>query len=535
MKQSSTPFSIPRFAVRAIVMLIIFATACSVPESTGCQKDEDPRSMISLTEEERRQKFRDDLTLVRRYDRGLTEVMSYAKGRPDLFPRDEEVELTPAQKAELRQIWQVVLDYMRALDGIKEYWRSFHKFKAIRERRAHAEAFLVGYAAWMVQYRHGLDFVDLTVPSKVMEKLLDESSARHDIPEGAFARLKWNIIHVNAVTRLLGRSQYFKTVQPALEDADCNRKEWCNWGMASVASYHGESVDQLRHRAAVQFSYNAFDIARDSTFQAWFPVQKNVASWMGDTRVARLHRHLITVEQLDDMRDVMEPGDIIVARHNWYLSNVGLPGFWPHAELYVGSPGELEAYFDDKEVRNYFQSERDAPDLVSYLKENSPVAWHAYTAGETVPKRVIEAVSDGVVFSTLEKAAGADYVGVMRPRRTRVEKAIAIVRAFELYGRPYDFNFDFVTDQSLVCTELVYKAWRPTENSSGLIFELVDVAGRKTLPANELVRQFDESKRQDLEFVYFLDGRERTESAVVADEAAFRSSWERPKWDVAQQ
>ncbi len=36
----------------------------------------------------------------------------------------------------------------------------------------------------------------------------------------------------------------------------------------------------------------------------------------------------------------MEPGDIIVARQNWYLSNIGLPGFWPHAELYVGTPEE---------------------------------------------------------------------------------------------------------------------------------------------------------------------------------------------------
>lgn len=519
-----------------LILGSLLLAACSLTQRFGCDAQaagEDGRSMTSLTEDERRQKFQDDLELVRRYDRGLTEVLSYAQGRPDLFPRDEAVRLSPKQKSELRQIWQVVLDYMRALDGIKEYWRSFHKYKAIRERRAHSEAFLAGYSAWMVQYRHGLDFVDLTVPSKVMEKLLDEPAPRHDIPEGAFAKLKWNIIHVNAVTALLGRAQYYKTLRAALRDSDCDRKEWCDWGMSSVDSYHGEAVDQLKDRAAVQFSYNAFDIARDSSFEAWFPVQKNVASWMGDTRVARLHRHLVSVEQLDVMREAMEPGDIIVARHNWYLSNVGLPGFWPHAELYLGSPDELTAYFDDPEVRDYFANYRDAADLASYLEKNSPEAWQAYNGGETTSKRVIEAISEGVVFSTLEKAAGADYVGVMRPRRTKLEKAVAVVRAFELHGRPYDFNFDFVTDDSLVCTELVYKAWRPTENSTGLEFDLVEVAGRQTLPANDLVRQFDEGEG-DFEFVYFLDGRESTKSAIVADEEAFRASWERPKWDVAQ-
>ena len=37
-----------------------------------------------------------------------------------------------------------------------------------------------------------------------------------------------------------------------------------------------------------------------------------------------------------------ETGDILVERRNWFLSNAFLPGFWPHAALYIGAVEDLE-------------------------------------------------------------------------------------------------------------------------------------------------------------------------------------------------
>lgn len=521
--------------LRSLIAGVLLIIPCVM--STACDKKPPPRSLHALQEDERRQKFEDDLRLIRRYDQGLASTLQYAKARPDLFPKSEDVQLNAKQKRELRTIWQTVLDYMRALDGIKGYWKDFHKFGAIRERRAHAESFMVGYTAWLVQYRHGLAFIELTVPSKPMEKLLDEPARRFDIPEGAFAALKWNVIHVKAVTRLLGSRQYWKTIAPSMKDYDCDKKEWCDWGLQVSEKYHQLSKDELRDRGAIEFSYNAFDIARDMSFDAWFPVQKEFSTWMGDTKVRRLHDNLITKKQLDAMRTHMEPGDVIVARHNWYLSNVGLPGFWPHAELYLGSPEELTRYFDDPEVKRYTAEQYGAPSLPEHLQKTYPKAWKAYEAAETEPHRVIEAISEGVVFSTLQKAVGADYAGAMRPNRSKLEKALAVSRAFELWGRPYDFNFDFTTDETLVCTELVFKSWRKGRNVRGIGLSTERVMGRVTLPANDVVRQFDEQADLDdppLKFVYFLDGREKADTAVVGTRKAFRQTWKRPKWDPLQ-
>lgn len=518
-----------------LLLLLLPLNACDRLQGAPIEQ----ASCLELSELERRTKVEEDLALIRRYDEGLTQTLAYARANPQFFPKDESHELSPEQKRELRVIFQTTLDYMRALDGIKGYWKDFHKFGVVKQRRAHAEAFFVGYSAWLVQYRHGLEFIDLTVPSKPMEKLLDEGSPEFDIPPGAFAQLKLNVIHVKAIARLMGSSQYFKTVEPALSDADCNAKPVCASALTHVAVHSSSAMTKLQGRAAIQFSYNAFDIARDFTFDRWFPVQKNVAAWMGDTKVRRLHNHLIKESDLTEMASALEPGDIMVSRHNWYLSNVGLPGFWPHALLWVGPANGLDAYFGDADTQQTLTRMYGVPTLSTILQNRAGKAWIAYTELQSdQPRTIVEAISEGVVFSTLAGGAQADYVAAMRPQRSRAEKAVAIVRAFERFGKPYDFNFDFMTDESLVCTELVYKAWEKADDSRGISFDLLDVMGRKTLPANELVRQFDvsyDAPERPLEFVYFLDGREKERLAVRGDLEAFRTSWKRPKWDVLQE
>jgi len=505
----------------------------------GCRKERGV-DMMSLTTEERSQKFEDDLALIARYDAGLNDVLSYAAARPELFPDKGVVELTADQTEELLQIWRSLLDYMRALDGIKAYWHDFHRINPVTERDAHARAFLVGYTAWMVQYRQGLRFVDLSVPKPALETLLDEASPRHDIAAGSFAALKWNIINVKAVSRLLGSHRYLKTLQGPLGEGGCVGETTCKAALERVEAYHVASKAELKDRGAIQFSYNGFDIVRDFGFSGWFPVQAGVAEWMGDTKVHRLHRHLVSHGQLDAMAAALEPADIVVARHNWYLSNVGLPGFWPHAELYLGTWTELDAYFDDPQVVAFVQGLPGGHKTLSaYLAATYPEVWASYlaTGEDGTPMRIMEAVSEGVLFSSLYKGAGADYVGAMRPRFDKLAKAQAVIRAFGLVGRPYDFNFDFLTDESLVCTELVYKAWAPSERKAGPKLDLQLVMGRTTLPANDIVRQFAlqaTAESRELDFVYFLDGREAEGTAVVSNAEAFSKSWERPKWDVLQ-
>jgi hypothetical protein len=62
--------------------------------------------------------------------------------------------------------------------------------------------------------------------------------------------------------------------------------------------------------------------------------------------------------------------------------------------------------------------------------------------------------------------------------------------------------------------------------------------GRKVVPANLIVKQFDESfgtPNQQLELVQFLDANEKAKRSLPSTLDSFRQSWRRPKWHILLQ
>jgi hypothetical protein len=283
---------------------------------------------------------------------------------------------------------------------------------------------------------------------------------------------------------------------------------------------------------------NALKVVQNGAQSAWLPIQAGVSEWMGDTKVYRPGRSLISQAQIKQLQPKLSPGDVFLERREWYVSNIGLPGFWSHAALYLGTPEERRAFFHDAGTQAWVKQQGEpSGDLEALLHARHPAAYQQSLApqehGHVV--RVIEAISEGVSFTTLEHSADCDSLAVLRPKLSKVEKAQALARAFHYAGRPYDFNFDFATDSELVCTELVYKAYEPAEGFRGLTFPLVEMLGRKVSPANEFAKQFDAQSgtpEQQFDLVSFLDGQERQTQAVEASLAGFRESWKRPKWHV---
>jgi hypothetical protein len=286
---------------------------------------------------------------------------------------------------------------------------------------------------------------------------------------------------------------------------------------------------------------NGLSIVGKIGFAAWFPVQKGASEFMGDVKVRHIGESFISPQQIHSLPSRLEPGDILLERREWYLSNLGLPGFWTHAALYVGTADERRAFFDDLRVRQWVRAGGIASgDFEELLRRSYPTAYaRSLTPQEKnhLP-RVLEAISEGVSFTTLEHSAAADSLAVLRPRLSKREKAEALLRAFHYSGRPYDFNFDFRTDSSLVCSELVYKVYEPAPGMAGLTFPLVNMMGRPVSTPNDMARQFNEQygkSAQQTDFVLFLDGSEKTNSAAEAGVAEFRRSWQRPKWHVLTQ
>jgi hypothetical protein len=522
----------------ATLLITWLALASSAPAQAPAPS---PASVYDLDDAAFLAQARHDLEELRRHATALRELQQQVQATRALYLQKQSIPYTPDQKHTLLTTWAAFFDYFMSIEVVRQRYWDFLQYPATAHPVKHAWGFLLTHGALTTELAHGLVYAELAGGRKQLEVLLDEPAPEYGVPARAFARFKTKAIHVGTSTQLLTGDGYRDQLLPLFSSTGALDEPLVPWVLQEMKENSKVARGKLLKRGGTLFASAAADIVKDSAQRAFFPVQRGVAEWMGDTRVRRKGRPLISREQVLAVLERMEPGDIIVARQNWYLSNIGLPGFWPHAELFVGTPAQLATAFDaDAEVKAWVATLPGQPRSFSeHLARAFPEKWAAYGGKDEHgdPIRIIESISEGVSFTGLEHGMRVDYLGVMRPRLSKLEKARAIARAFGYQGRPYDFNFDFFSDSTLVCTELVYKAYAPSEEMKGLRIALVDVAGRRTLPANELVKLLDvESGREDrqLDFVAFLDGREGQRAAVEGDAEAFRQSYRRMKWDIAQ-
>jgi hypothetical protein len=147
-------------------------------------------------------------------------------------------------------------------------------------------------------------------------------------------------------------------------------------------------------------------------------------------------------EPLEAIRGFLKPGDIIVTRHRDALTNVFLPGYWPHAALYVGE--------------------------------------------QAGGRNVVEAKKDGVLLRELDETLKVDAFVVLRAEVDEPVLGEVVSRAMSHVGKLFDFAFDFRQADRLACTNLVYRSWH---GLAGMEFKLGEQAGRFCLPAEDLIDQ----------------------------------------------
>jgi hypothetical protein len=500
-----------------------------------------PGSVYALPHDEFVAQARRDLATIHLYAAGLRRMQDALAKNAGLFSR-RKAPYTPEEKALLLSTWGAFFSYFISTEAIRQRYRGFVT-AAPTDLVRHLWGYLLAHTALTTELAHGLVFAHRFAGNEQLEVLLDEPNAEFGVPYRAFASLKEQSIHVATATLLLAGDAYGKEALPRLQQHKLTEEPEVAWAVQEMKLSSKVARDELLWRGVTLFARQAGDVVKDTTLEAVFPVQKNVAEWMGDTRVRRDGKPLIKKEQALSLVTKLEPGDVVVTRQNWFLSNIGLPGFWPHALLYLGTPDVLAAAFDgDPEVKQWVSTQtKKAETFSAYLQMKHPEKWKAYAQGRDLlggaPIRFIESISEGVSFTSVDHAMMVDYLGVMRPRVSKLEKARAVARAFGYQGRPYDFDFDFLSDATLVCTELVWKSYAPSADMKGLALPLVEVAGRQTLPANEIVKRFDlelDSPTRQFDFVAFIDGREAQGDAVFSDAAAFRKTHARMKWDIAQ-
>lgn len=418
--------------------------------------------------------------------------------------------LSEEERLKIRSLWRDgVMAFLEA-DMLKEKYRGFMQIDYKVQPALHADAFFIAYASYICQYDACLKFCELADDNEFMETLLNEPGG--GIPADSYFVMKQRLTHPEVILRLNAGTAYYELVKKDMTVSPELKKDF-------EARRHGFFKRQGKNSEL--FIENPLDVLERNAFKAWLPVQKNVAVQMSYIRTAK-REYFITPEILAEYRDRLQPGDILVERRNWHMTNIGIPGFWPHTALYVGTLDEINATFDQLGFQPSEKIKEQCPEVYAALSRTDENGYSLC---------VLEAIRPGVVFQSLEKSAKCDYLGVVRPDLPQLEKFNALLAAFSNYQKPYDLNFDFTTDNALVCSELVYKAY---QSCGRLPFKPEVINGRLLLPPNEMVEQIAAHLRDAFSFVLFLDASEKENCVVEGTRDSFIKSWSRPKWDVMQ-
>ncbi len=477
-----------------------------------------PSAIAAMSPRELEAQVRADLDRLRVVAAGLDrweeQAAALAVGLRERRLAEKREVFTPDEDDQLRAQYLTFLAYRAALLRMAAHYAGFN---AIRDPAARARCLLLGYAADGLFYVSSLRLVQLFEDDPAARRKLNEAEPAWGVPPEMFDQIVAGISHPHHAQMLAEIAAFYEAHREEWLSAEVLPKE----DLAFLVARIDRSAPLIRARAPdgaeERFQRLLARMKRDVRGPV-YATQSLVSTWIGDTRLVQWEP-LIGRDQIDEIERQLAPGDILLERRNWYLSNAFLPGFWPHGALYVGRPEDLEKLGLLHRRGGAWSS--DHPTLRKHL------AAYLRSAPDGQAHDVIESVSEGVILNSLHESMRADHVAALRPRLSDAQKAEAIVRAFEHVGKPYDFEFDFFTSDKLVCTELVYRAYE------GLIhFELVKVAGRATLPALDIAKKFAAERntpRQELDFVLFLDSVPGQRRARRAGEDEFCETIHRPQ------
>jgi hypothetical protein len=369
---------------------------------------------------------------------------------------------TPSEDEQVRQL---LISYWQSRCALFDLVDTFrHDTQLSQELRP--SAFVTAYAG-AVLLVHAARFLRETFgDSPVVIAKLNEPEPHFGIPAGVYEMVQHSLTSPRHAWHLYHAFQYSHAHQEELGRdgvlAPC---------LAVIERLqHRLHVDQAQYAAArlrVRLDEARRGLRQDLIGRAIYGLVKLAGCMTSEISTRPGHRPNLPPAVREQLRSLLRPGDVFITRKEHAMTNYFLPGFWPHAALYLGDSEALSQ-------------------LGIAEHEHVQPRWARLLAADPQePRRVLEALKDGVRIRSVDSPLSSDAVLVLRPRLAVSEIAQALARGMFHEGKPYDFDFDFARSDRLVCTEVVYRSY---EGVAGMRFQLVPRAGRLTLAAEDLIQ-----------------------------------------------
>ena len=373
--------------------------------------------------------------------------------------------LTPSEDEQTRRLlltyWQLRLALLEVVHDLRD--------RGTRNLKTYHQLFLPGYAGALVLLDSARALREMFHHRPVIRRKLNEAEPSFKIPAGVYDQTQASWTLPKNLWMLFDAARYYHR----------RRHRWNKLAQTNELKQMVSIIDQLSARLNISWSGYAKTRLRFRVRQLWsllrgnfvgsamFQIQKVAGVLAADKYLKRGHQPGLPKNVRNEFAELLAPGDILLVRKEYALTNYFLPGYWPHSALYVGSLEYLER-----------AGLREHPSV-------SPRWKKIVDCGASTVGRVLEAMKDGVYVRSLASVCRSDSFLVIRPKLSSDSIQHVVARALFHEGKEYDFSFDFTVADRLVCTEVIYRA---LDGVSGISFPLSRRAGRMTLAAEDIVR-----------------------------------------------
>ena len=375
----------------------------------------------------------------------LQTIIQRGEFRPS---EDESIGYWFARFLSVREsLWTVIEDVLEAIN------KPVRKISGQRDLKY----FLVGYAAVCLLVRIDRVMLFGVAQHSVVQRKLNEAFPEYRIPRKQYTTIfssfidQRNVLAIREAMQFAARNR--KQLDALTDDADVGFL--ADLLPALESALNPSKLSHLRRAwAYVSHKWRRRGVVSITNMLA------GILEGFGRTasEIYDANNKNVSSAELEQVSELLRPGDIIVTRHAKALTNLFLPGFWPHTALYIGSA-----------------EQRDA--LGVHADWSKEQRW----TGDIC---VLEARKDGVKFRPLSDTLCVDVFAILRPELSDDGIRRGLERAVLHEGKMYNFDFDFFNSDRIVCTEVVYRAYDGLEDMQ---FPLQERAGRKTLSAEDLL------------------------------------------------
>jgi hypothetical protein len=264
------------------------------------------------------------------------------------------------------------------------------------------------------------------------------------------------------------------------------------------------------------FAVNNNNISILTLIKKYFrrPIQKAICNSVSNIDLSGRKQKYITNRELLIIKKQLKPGDILLKHNDSQLINIGIPGIWSHAAIYLGGEKEINDYFKNIEMLGTIKP-------FDYIRYHFPKIVYKMLYKNHL---IIEAIGEGVVINALQHCASVDCFAALRTQFDRQTLFQCIIDALGNYGKPYDFLFDFNSNDALVCSELVYNSFTSNRYKKAIDFNLSSLYGKPFLSPNDIAKQFcteQTNQKPSFTLVLFYNGNKTVKKAYLQDCAEF--------------